>query len=172
MATDVETRKREEIFTKLDTNRDGTIDENDIREHITHFLSKYNISADSPQARKAMDTAKQIWQKLGSRGDGSAITKETYVQSMDQDLVENAYIPLNSVFFDVVDSDHDGKISESELVSALQRDGLSADNVREAFQRMDRDKDGDITRQEWDQAVREMLLSSDPNAPGSIMLGA
>ncbi|MGX7826291.1 EF-hand domain-containing protein [Actinokineospora sp. 24-640] len=173
MVTDVEARKRQEMFSKLDTNKDGNIDESDIREHITSFLTKYNVPSDSAKAKKLFKSGEQIWQELGHKTGGGkqVISQDDYVQSLDAGLVERTYISMNGVFFDILDADQDGRVTEDELVNAMKQDGLAPDNVRKAFQKLDRDNDGGITREEWDQATREMLLSSDPNSAGSILAG-
>jgi Ca2+-binding EF-hand superfamily protein len=172
VTTDVQARNREAIFSKLDSNNDGAIDENDVRGHIGNFLGKYGVPADSAQGRQAFQAGDQLWQELSQADtDGDrVITKAEFVQSMNENLVERTYISMNTIFFTIVDADGDGQITEQELANALTRNGLSPDNVHDAFQKLDLDHNGQITKDEWDQATREMLLGSDPNSAGSVLL--
>jgi Ca2+-binding EF-hand superfamily protein len=173
VTTDLLVRKREIMFSKLDTDNDGAIDEKDIQAHIADFLTQFGVSPSSSLAQEIRELGDRFWQELSQVDtDGNrVITKEAYVGSIDDDLVELIYVHMNVSFFKIVDSDGDGLITEEELVEALSKVGLAAEDVRNAFQELDADNDGHISKEEWGQAVREMLLSSDPRTPGSLLLG-
>lgn len=173
MATDLQTRKRETMFATLDSNRDGAITESDIQAHVDGFLRTFNVPPNSPNGRKLQDSGRQIWQalsRLDSDGD-QAISKAEYAKAIDDDLVENVFLPMNASFFDIIDENGDGQIDEQELTNALVRANLANRDIHQAFRKLDSDGDGSINRWEWDQAVREMLTSSDPDAAGSLILG-
>jgi Ca2+-binding EF-hand superfamily protein len=173
MAGDLHIRKREKIFSKLDTDRDGVIKEADIKDHIGGFLTKFSVPPNSPEAQKLHEAGGRLWQELKLQdGDGDgAITKDEYVRSVDNDRVEQLYITMNESFFAVIDSNGDGLITENELVEALKPAGMTAKDVHNAFQKLDADHDGKISRDEWDQVTDEILTSSDPAAPGSLLMG-
>lgn len=49
--------------------------------------------------------------------------------------------------------------------------GITPSTSGEAFKRLDRDSSGQITREEFNQALFEYYLSADPEAPGNWLLG-
>jgi Ca2+-binding EF-hand superfamily protein len=173
MTTGLQVRKREKIFSQLDTDNDGMIGEADVQKHITGFLEKFVVPPKSPKAQELHEAGHLLWQELsGLDADKTqTISMEEYVGAIDNDMVERTYVSMNGIFFKVVDADNDGLITEDELVAALVRVGMEAQDVRKAFRELDEDGDGGISRTEWDRATREMLLSSDSNAPGSLLLG-
>ncbi|MCG8927719.1 EF-hand domain-containing protein [Lentzea sp. CC55] len=173
MTSDLQQQKRDMLFSKLDRNNDGAIDESDIQAHIMGFLGDFQVPPDSPHAQDIRESGADLWRQLNhADADGNrVITREEYIAAVDNDMVEQIYVSMNDSFFKILDSDGDGRVTEEELTQALRRDGLAGGDVHAAFQKLDTDGDGHITKEEWNRATREMLLSSDPNAPGSVLLG-
>ncbi|SDF43173.1 Ca2+-binding protein, EF-hand superfamily [Lentzea fradiae] len=173
MTSGLQEQKRELLFSKLDRNNDGAIDQSDIFAHIEGFLRDFNVPMDSIQAMDIRRSGAELWQLLShADSDGDrVITKEEYAEAIDESVVERIYVSMNASFFRIIDVDGDGLVTEQELARALLRDGIDPEGVRAAFQRLDTDGDGHITKAEWDQATREMLLSSDPRSAGSMLLG-
>ena len=80
---------------------------------------------------------------------------------------------LYEAIIQAMDSDSDGKISFDEyqklLVGFLGHQ--PGGDEKSAFQRADGDGDGSLTLDEARQFVTEFVLSNDPDAPGSRLLG-
>ncbi|MER7395889.1 EF-hand domain-containing protein [Streptomyces sp. NPDC000151] len=57
--------------------------------------------------------------------------------------------------FQQIDTDGSGTVSEPELLVAGKREGVSESNIRKAFSQVDRNSDGQISKEEFVQGSRK-----------------
>ena len=82
-------------------------------------------------------------------------------------------IPTNTpnILFDIIDSDNDGSISVHENAVFFQISNLDLKYVPEAFQAIDNDKNGVISRDEFVAAYEEYSRGTDESHPSRLMFG-
>jgi hypothetical protein len=70
-----------------------------------------------------------------------------------------------------IDADHDGFITQDEYLTLLGVATSDQEVALAGFRQLDIDGDGRLTIEEFQLGVRELMLSNDPSAPGTAMLG-
>jgi hypothetical protein len=79
---------------------------------------------------------------------------------------------VTELLFGMVDTDQDGYLSQDEyltFVSAAVR--IDHEAARAGFQQLNTDNDGRLSVPEIVAGVQQMMLSNDPSAPGTAILG-
>lgn len=139
------------MFRSLDTNGDGKID----RPEIIAGLEKLGIIFDE-----------QSWEKAVGRTDGLSGKEETLdIQQFTKFATHRAEELTN--LFNLMDKDHDGKLTTDEVQATFQHFNLSTkpETLSELISWMDADKSGDVSIEEW----RKLLLLA-PNQEIETML--
>nr|WP_237330443.1 EF-hand domain-containing protein [Streptomyces sp. BA2] len=103
------------------------------------------------------------------------MTETAFVDALEQ-AVETGVItelvgPAVEAHVALVDRNGDGVVSLEEFIVAQQVFGQGGQIARDAFAAMDRDGDGRVTVDEWQETVLEFYTSTDPGAPGNLVLG-
>jgi Ca2+-binding EF-hand superfamily protein len=179
MVAELRQRKLQKVFASFDIDQDGVIDEMDITAMAQIWCDTYDVAPRSDGWRKIHGHAHRLWHDIRGSTDSygsKKVTREEWVAWGDEaefvDFVESAAIPFSMAVFDVADNDWDGRITVEEMMAAQMKSGMSAEETRDVFGRLDTDQDGYVTRHEYIQAAREFYLSDDPNASGNLIAGA
>ena len=128
--------RREEMFAKMDTNNDGSIDKTE----LTSFLQQ--MSATGQTAPNVDD----MFAKMDTDGNGQ-ISKAEFMQGHHGNH--------HGKMFAKMDTNSDGSIDKAELTAFLQQmsaTGQTTPNVDDVFAKMDTDGDGKISKAEFDSA--------------------
>lgn len=182
MPTDILTAKIEYGFDQLTTRSGGVLD------GPSHVAMGRRTSAAIGHALGSDDEARMIaaylnvWREVhlphlpaGSRG----LNKEEFVRANlalaagDQVAREATLGELADTFFGLADTDTDGRVGRREFW-AFQHGHfpeLTRATLDEAFDHLDADHDGYLSRAQFTSAIVEYWTSSDPDAPGNWFLG-
>lgn len=175
MTTDLQNRKYQKVFSNFDANSDGQIDQTDVDMIIQTWCRQFDVEPSSPEWRQITSIANRMWQDLlgGTDPDGNkVVTEEEWIQSAQQaDFIDKVCIPFGLAAFDLGDRDGDGKLSFEEMAKGTSAGGISAEETRDAFNRLDTDGDGYITKEEYSNALEDFYKSTDPDAPGNYLAG-
>lgn len=113
--------------------------------------------------RSGIKTAKLRFQSMDRDGDGSVSEKEFSVHASPDSFLS-------------ADRNHDGAIERDEYMKApthwrsyTHRDD---EDIESEYKRMDRDSDGKITRQEFEDDLREARLRTSANSAGMEVEGS
>ncbi|MFG2640363.1 EF-hand domain-containing protein [Streptomyces sp. NPDC048370] len=172
--TAVQERKLQRHFELLDLDQNGFIEQADLAE----FAGRINDAAGARDSREGMALiaeADRVWQALQKALDTDGdqrISREEFISAGDIDHVMNEAIKLGKMSFDVVDSDHDGRISLDEWIRMDQKLGVARPESTKGFQQLDMDGDGFVTKSEYAKGVEDFYRSDDPQAPGNWAFGA
>lgn len=178
MLSEFRKRKLTMAFYRLDTTQDGYLSMDDMVLCGRRVAALQGFDVGSPEHVKTVEAFRQSWHTMlmpeDTTGDGR-LTVADYIGRIEtlRQMVEMQQLALdmNATFFDLVDFDQNGKIEAGELAILLQSLGIHSDDAHLAFNKVDRDGDGFITREEYAQGLYEHHLSEDPNAPGNWILG-
>ncbi|MHA2611924.1 MAG: EF-hand domain-containing protein [bacterium JZ-2024 1] len=180
----------QELFTFLDTNKDGVLSEADKPEEgkesawLKQKFMEWDVNKDGKVSREEFRGRPQMFEKLDANGDGF-ITPEEHEKAIQQ-FREKAQ-QWGKQMWERADTNKDGKISREEFRGPPQafekldanKDGfLTPDEVREQmkkgiqahmgriFSRIDTNSDKKITREEWKAAETSLFQFLDRNGDG------
>ncbi|WP_232536843.1 EF-hand domain-containing protein [Cystobacter fuscus] len=178
MTTDLQAKKFNYVFKWFDQNGDGWITRDDIEKMVKLFTP---LADEKDQKNKsAMDKGFMNWWNLlleaRENKASEKIGKQEFIRIMDAVVIapKNFEIAVGNIvdgLLGALDRDGNGSLSKEEYVGMYDALGIPPTTSTEAFRRLDRDSDGEISRAEFHQALFEYYLSADPNAPGNWLLG-
>lgn len=180
MSTDILTAKIEYGFDQLTTRSGGMLD------GPSHVAMGRRAAAAIGYALGSEDEARMIaayvnvWREMhlphlpaGSRG----LDKEEFARAMvaagDPAAREATLGALAETFFELADTDNDERVGRGEFW-AFQHGHfpeLTRADLDEAFDHLDTDHDGYLSRAQFTSAIVEFWTSSDPDALGNWWLG-
>lgn len=172
-------RKTQERFAWLDTDGNGFIEWNDYLSEAQEVLHRFDVQKDSAQGRAVIDAYHQKWNDLvaaaDTDGDGRVSLEEFTVHMTDPHYCSTKADQLNraigTAIMDMADSDEDGKISREEFLRFPTPARAGAEQAAVAFQQIDTDGDGFLSKEEVHQLMGQYLRSADPTAAGNQVFG-
>jgi Ca2+-binding EF-hand superfamily protein len=173
-------RNIDAAFRVLDADADGIITSDDLTAIGTRVCEQLHI-AGSPQAAAILDTYASWWEQLradcDADGDGR-ISRAEFAHAMlsgggDAQAYYGEQLGRQvSLLADAMDADGDGFIEPTEYLALFGvAPDLDPQVVQAAFERLDADEDGRISREEFQAGVAQLFLSSDQAQPGTSILG-
>ncbi|MGH8879545.1 MAG: EF-hand domain-containing protein, partial [Stackebrandtia sp.] len=141
--------------------------------------AQFDIAPDSDAGRKVGMSYLAWWNQLrqdfDTDNDGRVTLEEFVAAYKDGRGDPERYFAEQlgrtvKVVVDMVDTDHDGFISETEYLT-LMKVATDRESAQAGFQALDTDGDGRISVAEFQVGVHQLMLSSDPTAAGTGMLG-
>ncbi|MFD8543037.1 EF-hand domain-containing protein [Streptomyces sp. NPDC059649] len=165
-------------FRVHDADGDGFIDERDAMRRAERLLRAVGEPVTSERGRAVLAGARTFWQgvtKFAQVGPEQRLDEAAFVDALERarqaGLIGELVGPSVEAHVLLVDRDGDGVVSVAEFVDSQCACGQDPAAARAAFEALDRDGDGAVTVEEWQQAVMEYYTSTDPAAPGNLVLG-
>ena len=178
MLTEFQIKKLTKLFNTFDGNRNGFRELEDARLMINNLAHIRGWEKGSAEYKKIEDAYMNLHFKileLADTNQDGKITLEEHLAFYDHILATGEYrIHLNgfvTFVMDIFDADGDGLISPTEYKHFFHVYNLPEDEAEEAFAHLDLNGDGQISNEEWRQALEEFYFNEDPNAPGNWFLG-
>ena len=178
MFSEFQKRKMRLGFYRMDVNKDGYVDAEDMQFFGEKIAKLHGVEAGSEAYQKIVMTYNMSWQMYflpaDQDGDGK-ISSEEYIQAgfhySQMDGFRENSLEQNKHMFATLDLDGDGKIQENEFSVFLRASGVHPNDAQVAFEKLDQDGDGIISDQEFAEAMFDFFGSEDPNAPGNWFFG-
>ncbi|XP_013387372.1 sarcoplasmic calcium-binding protein-like [Lingula anatina] len=155
------------MFKAVDTTGQGYLTKESLE--LSAKRTAQYLDLNEEQAGNHMNLRLDIWRKFVSRGsdDNAKISEDEFVQNHlltfnDSKIRENLADYL-SVEFISIDADGDGYISPREHAAYFYGIGIPTEHSRRIFDIIDINKDGLISKEEFQQAQIEFWLSEDEN---------
>lgn len=182
MSVDMLTAKIEFGFAQLTARSGGVLDGPSHVAMGRRAAAAIGYTLGSEEEARMIEAYLNVWRLMhlphlpaGSRG----LTRDEFVRSnlaladgspADREAILGA---LADTFFCLADVDGDGKVDREEFW-AFQHGHfpeLTRAVLAEAFDHLDTDRDGYLSRQQFTTSIVEYWTSRDPNAPGNWWLG-
>ncbi|RSM90649.1 calcium sensor EFh [Kibdelosporangium aridum] len=170
MASDLQRRKVKSVFTAMDVDGDGFLEERD-----------FQALADRWTALRSGDAGllSQImlgwWQTLLSASDADRdekVTLDEVLLVVDQlPDMPDAVVGTAAAMFEAIDADRDGYVSASEYRQMIEAWNGKATDTDSIFPALDTDGDGRLSRAEFSTLWFEFWAGDNADAPGTLVFG-
>ncbi len=174
----------DKVFSAVDTNQDGVIDQSEYNSAIQQFQNGHHHgrihghhrhAQGAQQGDDSADPLQALFQQMDQDGDGKISQSE--FQAGLQNLTQNsgASADLSKVFA-LLDTNQDGVIDQSEQATATQTLAQaslanqpppgptpvqgSPDLLQALFQRLDKDGDGEVSLSEFQAGLQNLAQNS------------
>ena len=172
--SDFRKKKLTGFFSFNDLDRDGRLSGDDYKQVIRNYAEIHGAEVGGEKHVDLERRYQEQWEAMkafDADGDG-VIGLDEYLAGMeawlaDRDSWTNSMDTMITSFYEIVDHDGDGSITEDELVMDFRAHGQSEDAARKAFAKLDRNGDGLLARDEMVTGIIEAFYSEDPEAPGN-----
>ncbi|MFJ9846505.1 EF-hand domain-containing protein [Kitasatospora sp. NPDC101155] len=141
------------IYAMLDTDGDGVASRHDYFVRIERARQATGRGHDDPLVIAALATGERAWAAMDANGDG-VMTYEEYVAWVDAEKFDNICQYALGALFDLADADQDGALDRPQFTMLRQALGNRADNADAAFDALDSDGDGRVSRGEYLASIR------------------
>lgn len=166
MTTAVKANDRlEERFRLYDHNGNGVIEREDFEQEIASILDRFGVSSSAPGAAGLRAAYLSLFDRLAQAAGTERMSKEDFIRAAESEIIARGNAgfaevlqPTIQAIMAIADSDGDGLISPSELERWLDAMDLSAEQARDAFDKIDTDGSGTLTIVELVAAVRDYHL--------------
>ena len=179
MLTDFQKRKLTIWFNLCDLDKNGLLEAGDYERLIENVARERGFAKGSPAYDLIHAGYIRGWQQIARFADKDRpgqVGLEQFLASHDEMLSDRTLfdalvLGVADSIIKLSDQDGDGKLSEHEYVTNMRAYGLDEAHAKEAFQQLDRDADGFISKDELMKDVEEFYYSNDPAAPGNWLVG-
>ena len=178
---DLQGRNVSSAFNILDMNRDGKLTAEDFDLYAARACEMAGVAVDSDNGRQLMGAFQGWWTQLRHSFDidhNGEITLAEFVacHKDDQGDVHKYWgeymMQATKIFAEIVDADKDGYLNEDEYLTFEMRLGdVDQQTALAGFRELDTDGDGRVSVAEFQAGVLQLMLSNDPSAPGTSILG-
>ena len=178
--TELQKAKQIHYFNVLDYNGDGVLEKQDFLNVADRIAEMRNYEEDSSRHSAVRQEILRMWtnaRALSGEEDKAEITLEDWLaheeKVLDSDVLIRSYVQgIARAIFDVLDADSDGVISEDEYLMFFRAFGGDPDEGRRAFEMLDAEGKGYLTRKSFLEAVTQFHLSDDPEDRGNWLFGS
>jgi Ca2+-binding EF-hand superfamily protein len=178
--SELQQRKLQRRFQRLDVNGDGYIDQQDY-ERISQRLGDLLGDKHPVALVRLHDAYDALWERLRAKwdadGDGR-ITAEEFVTAVGGSVTsrgregyDRCVRPVVDACLEVLDDNDDGYVSRREFEVLGESTNVTADEIEETFRLMDADGDGRISAAELHEAVYQFYCDDDAQAVGNLLWG-
>jgi Ca2+-binding EF-hand superfamily protein len=175
MASELQRRKITGVFRAMDVDGDGLLQREDFAALAARWTEVRDLKPDDPDHAKLTGIMMGWWETLLAASDLNRDNKVT----IDEVLVVVDRLPdmldavegTASAIFDAVDENADNTISAGEYRQLIETWNGRSTDTDTIFHRLDLDRDGRLSREEFIDLWVEFWAGDDPIAPGTWVFG-
>lgn len=177
MISDIKRAKFTRYFEATDTDGDGQVTKQDYLSSADKVIAVLKLDRASMPAQRLKASYAQTWDGLVKNSDDKdAVTVDWWIEHYYQVGLDDKHLDAfvtgrADAILQLFDADQDQRISKEEWTLFFSTIGHPERHYEMAFQKLDRDHDGHLTKEEIKTASREFFASDDPEAPGNWLFG-
>lgn len=177
--TELQKAKQVHYFNVLDYNDDGILEKQDFVNVADRLADLRGYEEGSSRHTAVRQEILRMWtnaRALSGKEGKAKITLDDWLaheeKVIDSNVLIHSYVQgIARAIFDILDADNDGVISEEEYLKFFRSFRGDVEDGELAFEKLDQDGNGHLTRKEFLEAVTEFHLSDDPDARGNWLFG-
>lgn len=175
-------RKQLRAFEVMDVDGSGAITPSDTVGLAKKMASLTGYAEDSPRAKELVATVNEVWQEFVATPawvvDPNRLDRDQFVTVMANSVVTKPDLTMRfigvatNLTFAMADSDNDGRITKEDSIRlGVEILNVTREEAGTAWDTLDVTKDGYLNYTECLVAVTQFVTSTDPDAPGNLLLG-
>lgn len=177
--TELQKVKQVHYFNVLDYNGDGILEKQDFVNVADRLAELRGYEEGSSRHTAVRQEILRMWtnaRALSGKEGKAKITLDDWLaheeKVIDSNVLIHSYVQgIARAIFDILDADNDGVISEEEYLKFFQSFRGDQEDGELAFEKLDHEDKGHLTRKEFLEAATEFHLSDDPDARGNWLFG-
>ncbi|MFI6504205.1 EF-hand domain-containing protein [Nonomuraea typhae] len=153
---------------------DGFLDEHDMTLVGVAVCDRLSVPDPSEQRDAVIAAYRQAWHHavdlIGTDDDGR-ISRASYVRhamrpsSGRMTFVARIVWPIGDALWDALDTDGDEQLTRAEYLRLFAAYDVAGRTAKEAFERLDGNRDGRLSKDEFAQALYNFYYGRDPEIP-------
>ncbi len=180
MPSEFQKRKLALAFYKYDISKDGIVEAADLELQGHKVADLLKIQKGDAKREKIVSAYKGVWEayfKPGDKDGDNQVTLDEYAKALEPyysntgNSHESA-LEVNKTVFDSIDLDGSGQIDSVEYAVFLRSLGVSEAEANAAFERLDSNRDGYLSRDEFAKNLADYFTSDDPEATANWFYGS
>ncbi len=180
MISNLQERKLDRMFGLLDRDTNNVLEYEDLLGYASRLMSAFSTVPTDPKGQAVLDGFHVFWQLLLSSIDldgDRKITIDEWRAGMTAAFIadgggfERGLRPAAQAVMALADTDGDGTVSRTEFQASAEAMGVAAGDREVAFDHLDTDGSGTLSVDELVGAVKEYVISADPDVRGNWLLG-
>lgn len=177
--TELQKAKQVHYFNVLDYNGDGVLEKQDFLDIADRLANMRGYEQGSAQHTAVRQEILRIWtnaRALSGKENKRQITLDDWLAHEEKvihsDVLVRSYVQgIAQAIFDILDADNDHQISQDEYLKFFRAFRGNSEEGKIAFQKLDVEENGFLTRKEFLNVVTQFHLSDDPQARGNWLFG-
>ena len=179
MLSEFRRKKITYLFNLYDIDHDGLVGRSDFEFAAAALAQQYAISTDSEIYDAIQQIFADYWAYLQRYMDTNmdkTVTQEEFIGRYEfllrqQESLETLVFTMTEYIIQLTDSDNDGIINCQEYVAYLCAYNVPREDAKDAFDRIDHDLSGTLTRDELLHSIMTFVASDEPDLPGNWLFG-
>jgi len=180
MRSDIQKLKAYNLYQAFDVEKNGSLDKADLDKLARQITESQGHTPGSPLHTELQDKLTACWNQMVQSLDANKdarVSSDEFLKFADK-IMRNPQGPegqsiysLSDVIFTMADQDGSGSVSQKEFVQCIRAYGVADAAAATAYRLIDGDKNGRISREEFQRFMRDVFQSSALNDAAALVFG-
>jgi len=171
--SDLMARKYASYVSRAGQDNDGVVTADQFNAIADRCIAL--TDGDPAKAQQIRATVQEAWNQIFQEyAEKQPLSIAAYAEAMkncDPTIVINMTNAFSAMFFDLIDTNKDSFIGKDEFAVFYHLRGLDPQGAPDAFNAIDANQDGKLSREEFNAAYVDFITNDDPNSPFSHFFG-